>query len=124
MSMGKSLPLLLISLFVVGCVSNTSSTSSSEKVSTPLQKGTIEQRFNSLYKSCNMNKDKRLDAANLVMENIVKNIENDENPNMYMAGNKLYKLTGRFYRDNIDQESCRKEVEKIKYYYNLAYAMS
>ena len=81
-----------------------------------------ENRFSALSNSCYLNKETRLSAADSVMELIVKKMKNDDSDsNIYNAGNRLYKLAGRFYRNNIGSKQCIKEVNVIKNYYDLSY---
>lgn len=83
-------------------------------------------RFEKLKKSCySKNNLKRLESADRVMELIVRGIRvQQEDTHLYTAGSKLYKLTGKFYRNSIDTAQCVKSVEEIKDEYDLSYQQS
>lgn len=102
-------------LFLAGCTAAGNTESFSKN-------NVVERRFSALSTACFSEKQQRLSAADSVMELIVYKMKNDgSDSNVLQAGNRLYKLTGRFYRNNIDSRQCVKEVNVIKNYYDLSY---
>lgn len=119
---------LLVPLVSITLLAGCAATADSKKISynTVVHNNTaIDYKFDRLSKSCSLDEQRRLKAADAVMAVIVNRINSgDADPNLYTAGNRLYKLVGKFYRNSISSQKCLKEVEIIRNYYDLSYKSS
>lgn len=81
----------------------------------------MEFRLNRLSRSCNMDVEERLKAADDVMELLTRDAFNADgslraapNDKIYAVGNSIYDLTNAFYQNRVTPEQCRGFVSQIR----------